>query len=68
MRVFGNRLDRKEAGNAFTYKKSGKTYLCTAEDKVAKRWRMLKAKDPMIVPRMEAILLAEQSATGIEEV
>ena len=60
-RLFGTEFERPEAGSHFRYRKT-KRGLVVFQDvtKIAKKWRELKAKDPNLVERMEAILAAER--------
>ena len=62
-RLFGDDFGRPEAGNHFKYRKTNRGLVVFQDvGKIAKKWRDLKAKDPNLVERMEAILAAEQEA------
>lgn len=64
-RLFGKDFERPEAGNHFKYRKTNRGIVVfQAVDKIAKKWRELKANDPDLVARMEAILAAEREAQG----
>ncbi|KAF9232247.1 hypothetical protein BU15DRAFT_81457 [Melanogaster broomeanus] len=52
---FGGNLSHPDAQGAFSYVKSGKTFLATKDDVIARKWQTLLKNDPDISARWAAI-------------
>jgi hypothetical protein len=55
---FGGDLDHPDAKGAFSYVKSGKTFLATKDDVIARRWQTLLKDDPDISSRWAVVQTA----------
>ena len=62
-RLLGKDLGRKEAGEHFKYRKGSNIAVYSTTEKIAEKWRELKAKKPDFVAQMEAILAAERETS-----